>query len=272
MFGHFYMKPARFLNDDQGDGGIQNQQAADDAPFSVGKEDWDRTQSELNELRGYKEKFGELESKHNEFQERFKPFLENQSDKNKNTDPEPRQNDPKYGGDASKYARDLVRWEARQEFNSQTALRESSQREQQEAATAKESEKQVFSKLTEADKRGAEKFKDYHAIISGSVLNIGQVPGLPQTLAKMENPEDIAYHYGTNPQEAYAFLNQVQSNPDAAMRTLILLDHRFSEAGKQAQAPAREYKPTQKPGGKPGAGESMSDRVKSAVWDEINGR
>lgn len=241
-----------------------------EAPFSVGREDWERTQAELNELRGYKDKFGETERSLSEMREKFKPFLENAE--KKPADAEPNPEDPKYGGDRSKYARDLVRWEARQEFKTQTQQQEASQREQQEAAKDQESQKQIFTKLTEADKRGVEKFPDYHQVIASSVLNLGQVPGLPQALAECDNPESIGYHFGKNPQEAYAFMNQVHSNPKAAMRTLILLDNRFTEAAKAPANPGREYKPTPKPGGKTGGGETMSERVKGAVWDEINGR
>ncbi len=238
------------------------------APFSVSQEDWQRTQSELNELRGYKDKFSTLESKHNEFQEWFKPFLENQ-DKNKNSDAEPNPEDAKYGGDRAKYARDLVRWEARQEYKAQQEQQSASTKEREEHQAEEKSKQEVYTKLTEADTKGRQKFQDYDQVVSSSVVNLGQVKDLAKNLAKMENPESIAYHFGKNPQEAYAFMNQSHTNPDAALRTLIILDHRFSEAAKAPEQPKREYGVTQKPGGKAGAGETMSDRVKSAVWDEI---
>lgn len=238
-------------------------------PFSVSKEDWEKTQAELNGFRERSGKYEELERSHNEMRERFKPFLE--GDK-KDEDVRPDRSKYGTGADAAeKFVEDLAAWKFRNLQKDADKTREASAREQGEA---RQSQERVNGLVTKHRERVAEFIKttpDFAQVVSQGHIDARQNPEFALAVLGRKNSAQIEYHLNKNAQEAYRLQMLFGSDPEAAKEELILMDHQFTQAKETPSNKGQEFKPTNKPGGKSGH-DSVASRVKSYVWDEITGK
>lgn len=136
------------------------------------------------------------------------------------SDPRPKDDDPKYGGDWNAYMDDHARWSARQEFQAQ-------QRAQQQQAQVNQRMGAWAQRVTAAK----EKYPDYEAVAFGPSAKIKSPddvggPGSPIDTFIIEDDggAEIKYYLETHPQELESLL---QMSGLGQVKTLTLLSQRL---------------------------------------------
>ena len=144
------------------------------------------------------------------------------------TEPEPTEDDPKYGGDYGKYMRDLARWEGRKAYH------EAKSEEQAAAAKAKE-DAEIRSKGESLKKRidtAREKYADFDVAAKAVMARVPQDHVIEAWLYEHPKAEDVVYYLHSNAPE----LDRVLALPSAIeqFEALTLLAQRFSQTPAQA--------------------------------------
>lgn len=104
--------------------------------------------------------------------------------------------------------------------------RERRERERQERQQQEETQKALQTKLSE----GAQKYDDFEDVVYDDSVPINQ--HMVEALADSDYAADIAYHLGSNPQEAQRI---AQMSPTKAAREIGRLENRFARPQQQSQ-------------------------------------
>lgn len=161
-------------------------------------------------------------------------------------DPEPQEDDAKYGGDYAKYLRDVTRWETRQALKAERA--EAEQRAQQAKIEASKTAtiKTFAERLTKAQEAYGEEFEETLRWDAPWLAPSGEPhPGyeaLHQFIVEDDGGADVLHYLRSHPEEVDALLGVP---PLQQVKRLTLLGQRFaSPASGAAETTGAAPRPT----------------------------
>ncbi len=136
------------------------------------------------------------------------------------SDPEPVEDDAKFGGDYGKFLQAQARWAARDERRQEIA-RETKQRTD---AQHRDAETNTWKAFDQRIQKAQEKYEDFDEVLAAPVK---WTVGSPTDMFILEddNGPDVLYHLRHHPDEADAL---VKMSPVMQVRTLALLSQRYA--------------------------------------------
>jgi hypothetical protein len=230
------------------------------APFTVSKEDWEATQSQLRESN---ERYMRLEGEHRKVTERFKPFLEGDQGGDDKTPRAPDRNDtsryPRTPEGAQKFLDDYTDYRYALNHQRTTATASASAREQQEAAQESESTNKLVTEHMKRVSEFAKAVPDFDKVTNSVLITFEKHAPLAKAILRLKNSAAVEYHLAKNPTEAMQLIRTASVDMDEAKEVLFGLNHKYSEearktaARKQAER-AGGYAPTHSVEGEHAAG------------------
>jgi len=222
----------------------------DPQPFSVSREDWDKTQTELNQLREYPTKFSELEKSHNEMRERFKPFLEGGGNKDENKRPNRAEYIQKYGNTPEtieKFIEDLSGWKANELKRSWDETGNKSRQEQEEAARQTQETNRILSyHIQDVEKVKATRPDFKEKVENSAVMRLPD--NIKIDIMDSENTGLLTLYLAENPDQLSRLYNAYSESKKKGERLLAVMADKVG-AGDEIEnrtVQAARIKPTEK--------------------------